>query len=150
MDLLLQFEKPTLAEIRNELLSLHPTVSESYVLNAIGLKDFCAVFLKRFPRAHKGVNMTEKNIKMLCRVFDSVDADSRGVIAWNDFTNYCLRTGRNRFRPNTKQSVIEYFQRMDIQLPLPVRKMCFIQSMQLLYCFDNDASIVRILKLAPK
>ena len=71
---------------------------------------------------------------------------SRGCISWTDFTNYCLRVGRNRFRPNTKQSAIEYFQRMDLQPVLPVRKMCFIHGMQLLYCFDNETSIVRIMR----
>jgi len=83
---------------------------------------------------------------MLCQIFDSIDVDSRGIISWIDFTNYCLRIGRNRFRANTKQTGIEYFQRMDIQLLLPVRRMCFIHSMQLLYTFDNESSIVRIFR----
>eukprot|EP01041_Mallomonas_annulata_P007373 gene7373-15060_t len=146
MELISYLHKNTLADIKNEILEMYHTLPESLVLEAINLRDFCRVFMKRLNQFNHIREPPEKHIKLLCQIFDTIDADSRGVISWMDFTNYCIRMGRNRFRPNVKQSDIEYFQRMDIQPLLNVRKMCFIPAIQLLFCFDIDASIVRIFR----
>ena len=94
MELLLHLNKNTLLSIKNDLRSLHPNGSESYMLNYIMLEDFCSVIIENFKQNEKYKihdASEEKIIRMLCRVFDSVDADSRGFISWDDFTNYCLR-----------------------------------------------------------
>lgn len=146
MDLFLHFDKDILIDIKQELVNLYAQNPKNLELAAVHLIDLCSVFLKRLKFGLRAVDSTDKIIRMLCEIFDAVDSDSRGYISWIDFTNYCIRVGRNRFRPNAKQSAIEYHQRMDLHPSVAVRKMCFIHQMQLLYCFDNDTSAIRIFR----
>ena len=148
IQLVLQFEKASLFEMKKDILDRNHIVSDENALDAINLKDFCRSFLRTAMKAadYKGPEFIKRYMVVLCQIFDSVDVDSRGVISWTDFTNYCIRLGRNRFRPPIKQAEVEYHQRMDLQPTLIVRKMCFVQSLQLLFCFDNELSIVRAIK----
>ena len=77
MDLLLHFDKNTLIDIKNELLHLNPTISKTAALGSIELKDFCYVFLRRIQHGYKGYDASEKTVRMLCHIFDSIDVDSR-------------------------------------------------------------------------
>ena len=141
MDILLQLTKGGLQDVAEELAELCSPNST----NDIQLHDFCYVFLKR-SQAFFQESLIDKAIRQLCNVFDAVDADSRGVISWSDLTNFFLRLGRNRFRVTVKQSQIEYIQRMDLMPLLPVRKICFIQGLQLLFCFDKENSTIRVFR----
>lgn len=78
-------------------------------------------------------------------VFDAVDVDSRGVISFTDFTNFCLRLGRLIFKPNVKRSMTVYLQSQDQKnISFPSSKMRFMSHSQLLLVFDSDTPRVRI------
>ncbi len=116
---------------------------------AISCKSFCTVISKCLCLRWGFWNVADSLVLMLCKIFDAVDVDSRGVICWDDFTSFCVTVGRNQFRPSFKQSLVDYRQRLSEGIHLQARRMCFIPATQLLYAFDGDTPFVTVIGYVP-
>jgi hypothetical protein len=161
-ELICCLDKKLLIDIREEL-------SRHHHLSKISIQQFCAVVIKRLrpsKRATISENKTETDcnpplrkrrqsnftgdytplLHLLCRVFDSVDVDSRGYICWDDFAAYCIREGRNHFRPSFQLSRLDYKQRLDRVARIQARKLLFVPNTQILYAFYGENPYVYVLR----
>ena len=137
-DLMLYLDRSLLGQIQSDLQDICS-------LQAINAKDFCFVVLKWLCLRFNYWNIDDSIIRLICRVFDCVDIDSRGVICWEDFNSYCLRVGRNQFKPSFRQGAQEYVQRFAYSLHVPARKLLYVPFTQMLYAYDGDMSSVTII-----
>lgn len=136
-DLMFYLDRSILAEIQGDL-------KEVGSLNAINAKDFCFVILKWLCLRWNFWCIDDAAISLVCRVFDCVDVDSRGVICWDDFNAYCLRAGRNQFKVIFRQSAQDYMQRFAYCVHVPARRLMYVPSTAMMYCYDGDLSTVSI------
>jgi hypothetical protein len=78
-------------------------------------------------------------------VFDSVDVDTRGFIAFGDFVDFCIRLGRLLLKPSIKNSFSTYLQVQSSKSSLyPAHKMRFINHLNYLFVMDTDTPRVRL------
>lgn len=78
-------------------------------------------------------------------VFDSVDVDSRGVIAFNDFVDFCLRLGRLLLKPSIKSSFSTYLQYEGAKGSLfPSHKLRYFPTLNALFVMDTETPRVRV------
>jgi hypothetical protein len=136
-ELICCLDKKLLIDIREEL-------SRHHHLSNISLQQFCTVVIKRLRRPDLG-DYTPL-LHLLCRVFDTVDVDSRGYLCWDDFASYCIREGRNHFRPSFQLSRLDYKQRDDRVTRIQARKLLFVPNTQILYAFYGDNPYVYVLR----
>ena len=85
-------------------------------------------------------NKKDKMIKMLCQLFDSVDADSMGYIVWEEFTTFCLQSGKNNFLPTIKNTGMEYIQTHKMSSPLHGRKLYYSKETSMLFVFEAESA----------
>ena len=137
-DLMYYLDRSILAEIQADL-------KEVGSLQAINAKDFGFVVLKWLCLRWNHWSVDDAAIYLICRVFECVDVDSRGVISWDDFNAFCLRVGRNQFKPTFRQSHLEYNQRFAYSVHVPARKLMYVPSTQMLYAYDGDLASVSII-----
>lgn len=140
MDLILKFDRKAFQKIKHDLCSL----SRSNLLKSIELVDFCSVVLGQALGKSAKVSDAEKEqlLYSICQVFYSVDVDSRCMISWVDFTAYCLKLIRNRFKTTARTATSTYSQAPPLHW-LPVHKIFFCQRTQLLYAFDSEVPLIR-------
>lgn len=159
MDLILSFEKDTLERIRKDLVRLNKVLhrgSSSAFLQNVNFPEFACVLLQHIHEKRSLVfdlpgffQSAEYDSIMRCITyyFDIVDVDSRGVISYTDFTNYCLRAGRMRFKPSLKRPVALYNEDHSSQQPtLPLRQLTYIPITQTLFAFESDSPQVRMFR----
>lgn len=164
--LILSLEKEALQLIKTSillkkhkyLLSISNNVegTEDQLLSVIRLDEFASVMLQ-----HMNSLISEKSPEMMkyfhsnafflqmvsiISVFDAVDVDSRGVISFPDFIDFCLRMGSMLLKPNAKRSSITYFHQ-PLRNPLyPSHKMKYISQCQVLLVLDSDNPRARIFR----
>lgn len=159
MDLILSLEKDALNQMRTELIRLNRISHRSChgYLHQVQFDDFCSVMLHHIAKRDNSLNLTQLSedylrsiefvvlMRSLITYFEAVDIDSRGVISFTDFTNFCLRIGRIRFKPSIKRSLANFAQNVLTKMPfLPVTKLCYIPFCKTIYGFDGDSPIVRM------
>lgn len=156
----MSLEKQALQAIRAELMlrhqsqsdSLHPDVGE---LTHVHFDDFAVVLLQhmyQLPLESKldqpfytNTNAFHLQMASIISVFDAVDVDSRGVIDFTDFTNFCLRLGRLLFKPRIKRSSSTFLQfQPQSNTNLPSTRMRYLPEFRLLFVSDSDAPRVRL------
>jgi hypothetical protein len=127
--------------------SLQPLTEVTFVDFAIALLQN----MKVLPLDKKEfVNYTQSGgfflqLASIVSVFEAVDVDSRGVIDFQDFTNFCLRLARLFFKPDAKRSLTPFIQNQDQHTQsFPSYKMRFVDCCQVLIVFDSDSPRVRI------
>jgi hypothetical protein len=156
MNLLTALEKGALNDIKVDILSLdRGTKKSNRHLNSIRLDEFLIVMTKHITGNDERVKdiykyfSTKEGLSLsylLCFIFETVDVDSRGVISWQDFTNFCLRVGRIRFKPSVKRSLSSFKQESysGPHYNYPVSRLTFVPHTQILFAFDVNTPTVRL------
>lgn len=88
-----------------------------------------------------------KMVNGLRRIFDCVDVDHQGYIAWSDLTNYCIRAGNFAFRGSISQANTSFTQVEGVAGSITTvasRKLHFIQSLNSLWATDSVQSMIRM------
>lgn len=130
-------------------------MEEVQVLNEVNFIDFAITLLQNmncipFEKKSEYQNYTSSNgfflqLASIISVFEAVDVDSRGVIDFQDFTNFCLRLARLLFKPDIKRSSSTYLQNHDNSVSFfPSHGMRFISYCQALVVFDSETPRVRV------
>jgi hypothetical protein len=103
-----------------------------------------------FKAARLGKGVTADDVLLtLCGLFDRIDIDSMGYIAWDDFTTHVLRAGKTHLKPVTvKNASLEFKKASKTSKPLPARRMIFVDAVQRLFIFENDNPSMRIFDTA--
>lgn len=153
---ILSLEKDSLNQMRLELLKINSkkhVKAQDMSLSRVTFDEFCCAMLDLVgtKEGKSNTNLNTEELLSFIRIFsifyDSVDVDSRGIIAFIDFSNFCLRVGRMQFKPSIKRSVTSYTQDLNFSPSFPIGKLCFIPQTRLLYTFDSDTPVVRIFRL---
>jgi hypothetical protein len=155
MNLILSLEKDALNAMRLELMRYYKVSGKHGAshLHHIRFDEFCGVLLDRISERDERQNVNEgyfssveftSIVRSIILYFDAVDVDSRGVISFADFTNFCLRIGRMRFKTSIKRPVANYCQNQTKTACYPTYKLCFVTHDQTLYGFDSDTPTIRI------
>jgi hypothetical protein len=84
-----------------------------------------------------------RQLRLLCHIFDAVDVDSRGVIAWTDFTSFCLRMGRVYLGASSVFGGDIYMQTPTFTCVLPIKSLFYVRHSGQLYAIDNDTPTIR-------
>jgi hypothetical protein len=128
---------------------------EVQVLSEVNFVDFAVAVLQNmnrlpFEKKSEYQHYTSSNgfflqLASIVSVFEAVDVDSRGVIDFQDFTNFCLRLARLLFKPDVKRSLSTYLQNHDQNVSFfPSHAMRFISFCQTLVVFDSETPRVRV------
>jgi hypothetical protein len=141
MDLIIYFDKNMMSALKEDVF--HSAGNP----HAIGLVEFCFVMIKNILKYWNRDPLDQNLIGMLCQIYDCIDIDSRGVIDWEDFVSFVLRSGRNQFKAISGYSNIEYIQRTDAPIVVPLRQLYFCFELQTLFSFDGDLPVIRIFRL---
>lgn len=159
--LVLSLEKQALQAIRAELMLRHQSRNDQHAqiteLTHVHFDDFAVVLLQhmyQLPLESKldqpmytHTNAFHLQMASIISVFDAVDIDSRGVIDFTDFTNFCLRLGRLLFKPSIKRTLTSFLQyQTQSNTALPSSKMKYISEFKLLFVMDGDGPRVRLYK----
>jgi hypothetical protein len=179
----LSLEKAALQSIRTQLLLLQKKTLDHHdssateadlengdlydnELNAIKFEHFALTLLNHMNSMVKIEKKLLNNqlytqttsfylqIASIISVFDSVDVDSRGVIAFNDFVDFCLRLGRLLLKPSIKTSFSTYLQFeggagagfSSKGALYPSHKIRYFPTLNTLFVMDMDIPRVRMYK----
>jgi hypothetical protein len=155
MDLFLYLESGDLTDIQLELLKAQQQKdSKAHHLNNVGFFELCQVILRKIlvkDELTKKYTTDEllrsveyiSTIRQVIQYFECVDVDSRGVISFTDFTNFCLRVGREKFKSSIKRAIPNYVINSSKTAFYPTFKFFFANHEQVLYSFDLDAPFIR-------
>jgi hypothetical protein len=148
MDLIVSLSQDDLVAIEAELSAkyTYETRTKKPVcdLNAISLLDFCNVILKYlYSKDMMTVYSYVRQLRLICHIFDAIDVDSRGVIAWTDFTAFCLRMGRVYLNASSVFGGDIYIQSPTFSCVLPIRSLFYVKHSGQLYAIDNDTPTIR-------
>ncbi len=130
-------------------------IDEVQMLSEVNFVDFSVALLQNmnclpFEKKSEYQNYTSSTgfflqLASIVSVFEAVDVDSRGIIDFQDFTNFCLRLARLLFKPDVKRSLSNYLQNHDQNVSsFPSYRMRFISYCQSLVVFDSDTPRVRV------
>ncbi len=155
LEFILALEKDSLNQMRLDLQKLNSRKNgktQDVNLNMVRFDEFCYAMLD-LVAIHDGVKQfnfkTEELISFIRSMslfFDSVDVDSRGFIAFTDFSNFCLRIGRMQFKPSIKRSVTTYTQDLTNSPQFPISRLCYIPHAKTLFTFDMDTPTIRMFR----
>lgn len=146
MDLLIHFDRKALAVIKKEFKAITKNN-----LSFIEIVDFCGIVIRKLLSSGSEYNYLTTSegraslLRSLCEVYFAVDIDFRCAITWVDFTAYCLRVIRNRFKLSARQSPIQYAQHSVDGPLIPAVRMKYFSVTNKLYLFDSDMPCVRVI-----
>lgn len=143
MELISYFDRKSLNLVKKYIKTI-----TSNNLNHIELAIFCGCIIKGLF-LNKIINdQTEKEkiIRAICQIFYAIDVDFRCVISWQDFTAFCLRLIRNKFRPIARNCSVKYSQCSHEGIQFNAYQMYYSDITQLLYVFDRDNPNIRIIR----
>lgn len=152
---ILSLEKDSLNHMRLELLNINSkkhVKAQDMTLSRVSFDEFCCAMLDlvgtKEGKSHTNLSTEEllSFIRIFAIFYDSVDVDSRGIIQFTDFSNFCLRVGRMQFKPSIKRSLTSYSQDLNCSPAFPIGKLCYIHQTKILYTFDSDTPIVRLFR----
>lgn len=156
LDFILSLEKDSLNQMRLDLITLNSkkhSKIQDLNLNCVRFDEFCYAMLDIITINEGGMKQSNFKpeelisfIRSLSLFFDSVDVDSRGFIAFTDFSNFCLRVGRMQFKPSVKRIITTYTQDLNNAPQFPVGKLNYIAYARTLFTFDTDTPVVRMFR----
>ena len=146
MELLGHLEGRVLGEMRDQLRRSCP-------LDRVPLSDLCSALLQQLLRAgvickprlrHKHREQVGRYTRLACELFDIVDVDSRGVLHFDDFTSFCLRSARNALGPVAPRETLEFVQEVFASAPMPSQRLYFVPSAQMLLGTSPESPQVHV------
>jgi hypothetical protein len=156
--LVLSLEKQALQAIRAELITRQgksnndQDISE---LTHVHFEDFATVLLQHMYQLpiearlevplYTNTNAFHVQMTSIISVFEAVDVDSRGVIDFTDFTNFCLRLGRLLFKPSIKRTSSKYLQYFThSNTSFPSNRMRYLPEYRTLMVLDAEGPRARL------
>jgi len=120
----------------------------------MGLEDFCYIILRAIRKnltAQESLELPDKRqfVHSLCKIFDTVDIDNRGLIHWSDFTDFCVSDGNYNFDESQNSNIaVTYVQNRGKSKTMAAKHLTFLSRTQEVIVFETESPTVRIYRFS--